>query len=117
MDNVHHNPLGQQIHAERMAQAVLHTLLGSGDYTYHRGPKIEEVEIIDASTLDVHIRHNGGSDFSPNTDIKGFEVLLGESSAAPTIAFRYDADTIRLKIDNNTDNVTGVRYLFMELIR
>ncbi|MGC6472792.1 MAG: sialate O-acetylesterase [Parvibaculales bacterium] len=112
MDNVHHNPLGQQIQAERMAQAVLHILLDSGDYTYHRGPKIEGVEIVDASTLDVHIKHHGGNDFSPNTDIKGFEVLLGESSATPTKAFRYDADTIRLKIDYNTDNVTGVRYLF-----
>lgn len=111
-DNVHHSPLGQEIQAKRLAQAVLHVILNSGDYTYHRGPQLTSYEIVDSSTIDVHITHSGGTDLTPTSGIQGFEVILGDSVIVPETAGRHDADTIRLMIGDNTDAVTGIRYLY-----
>jgi len=111
-DNVHHSPLGQEIQAERLAQSVLHVLLNSGDYTYHRGSQLASYEIVDSSTIDVHITHSGGSDFSPTSGIQGFEVVLSDSVIVPETAERHDADTIRLTIGDDTGAVTGIRYLY-----
>jgi hypothetical protein len=111
-DNVHHSPLGQQLQAERLAQAVLHVLLNSGDYTYHRGPQLFGYKIADSSTVDVDITHDGGNDFTPVSEIKGFEMLFGETAVVPEMAYRYDADTVRLKTRNDTSGLTGIRYLY-----
>jgi hypothetical protein len=111
-DNVHHSPLGQQMQAERLAQSVLHIMLDSGDYTYHRGPQLSSYEIIDSSTIDVHITHNGGIDFTPISNIQGFEVLLDEIVVIPQLVEKHDADTIRLTLGDDTDAITGIRYLY-----
>lgn len=111
-DNVHHSPVGQQLQAERLARAILHVLLNAGDYTYHRGPQLSGYEIVDSSTVDVHIAHSGGNDFIPASGIKGFDAIFGESVVDPEKAYRYDADTIRLKISDDTSGVTGISYLY-----
>jgi hypothetical protein len=110
-DNLHHSRTGQAMHARRLAQAVLHVLLNSGEYTYHRGPQLSRYEIVDATTIAVHITHSGGSDFTPTSEIAGFEVL-GASVDAVTEAIRYDEDTIRLTVSGDTSDVTDVRYLY-----
>ena len=110
-DNLHHSRSGQATHARRLAQAVLHVLLDSSEYTYHRGPQLSRYEIVDATTIDVHIEHSGGTDFTPTMGIVGFEVL--EAVAGDVVeAVRYDADTIRLTVSGDTSDVTGVRYLY-----
>ena len=110
-DNLHHSRSGQAMHAHRLAQAVLHVLLDSGAYTYHRGPQLSRYEIVDATTIDVHITHSGGTDFTPTSRIAGFEVL-GESAGDVVEAVRYDADTIRLTLSGDTSAVESVRYLY-----
>ncbi len=111
-DGVHHSPLGQQLQAERLAQAVLHVLRNSDDHTYHRGPQLASYEIMDSSTIDVHITHVSGNDFTPASGIKGFEVMIGENTVVPESAERYDANTIRLTINGETSGTTGIRYLY-----
>ncbi len=110
-DNVHHTPESQAIQAERLAQAVLHVILDGGDYTYHRGPQIIGYEIVDATTIDIHITHSGGTDITPLTDIQGFEVA-GTGAGELTNAARYISDIIRLTISGNTASVTGITYLY-----
>jgi len=111
-DNLHHSKVGQELQAKRLAQAVLHILLNSGDYTYHRGPQLASYEIVDFSTIDVHIIHCSGTDFTPSSGIQGFEVMFGENALVPETSERYDADTIRLTISDDTDMLTGIRYLY-----
>jgi hypothetical protein len=110
-DNLHHSRSGQAMHARRLAQAVLHVLLDSGEYTYHRGPRLRGYEIVDVTTIDVHITHSGGTDFTPTTGIAGFEVL-GAPAGEVVGAVRYDADTIRLTVSGDTSAVESVRYLY-----
>jgi hypothetical protein len=110
-DNLHHSRAGQTLHARRLAQAVLHVLLNTGEYTYHRGPQLSGYGIVDARTIDVRITHSGGTDFTPTTGIAGFEVL-GASAGDLVGAVRYDASTIRLTVSGDTNAVTGIRYLY-----
>jgi len=41
----------------------------------YRGPQVIGYEIVDATTIDIHITHSAGTDINPLTDIKGFEVI------------------------------------------
>ncbi|MCK5487794.1 MAG: hypothetical protein KAI86_16360, partial [Desulfobacterales bacterium] len=50
----------------RIAQSILHVL---GEETYHRGPKVIDVNRIDSRTIEIRIQHNGGSDFTPASGI------------------------------------------------
>ncbi len=107
-DNIHYTPDGQNIHALRMAQSVLHVILNSGDYTYYRGPQITGYEIVDWDTVDIQISHSGGTDFTPETDILGFNIQGTEIVSA----VRWDSDTIRLDISDDTSSITSITYLY-----
>lgn len=110
-DNVHHTPEGQELQARRMAQSMLRVILNSGEFTYHRGPRMTGYSVVDSSTIEVDLRHEGGSDFTPASNIAGFEVMVGEQAVVPVIAERFDSDTIRLTVEEDTSSVTGIRYL------
>ncbi len=109
-DNIHHTPEGQKIQANRLAQSVLHILLGEDPYTYHRGPRIENYQVVDSTTIDIHFTHSGGADFTPESEIKGFEVLGNGTGGIVTVT-RETAATIRIVIGGDTANIETVQYL------
>ncbi len=110
-DNIHHTPEGQKIQANRLAQSVLHIVLGKEQYTYHRGPQIENYQVVDSTTIDIHLAHRGGTDFTPETKIKGFEVLGGSTGRIVSVNRETDT-TIRIVISGNTNSIATVRYLY-----
>jgi len=110
-DRIHHTSAGQKMQAERLAQSVLHLLLDTPPYDYHRGPMIENYQIVDSTTIDLHLKHSGGTDFTPDTDIRGFSIQ-GDGVGDIVSATRRDATTIRIVISGDTGAVTAVRYLY-----
>jgi hypothetical protein len=93
----------------RTAQTILYLL---DKMPYHRGPAIAAVTRSSAKTVDVAIAHRGGTDFTPWTDISGFEVVSGDRSLAIAGVYRKDAVTIRIALENEADDQVFVRYLY-----
>jgi hypothetical protein len=94
---------------ERVAQTVLHIL---GKETYHRGPQIINVKQLDSHTLDVKIRHSGGSDFSPSSGITGWQIQAGGLPIAIVEARRHDPQTIRITLEQPLTEKGEIRYLY-----
>ena len=78
----------------RVAQSILHVL---GEETYHRGPKVTDVNRIDNRTIEIKIQHNGGSDFTPASGITGWEVIARGAPVPITKVYRHDPQTIRIE--------------------
>jgi len=93
----------------RVAQTVLYIL---GKESYYRGPWVTAVNRIDSRTLDVTIRHRGGTDFTPVSRISGWEVLAGETALPVSEVYRRDAETIRIILKNTFAGLVKVRYLY-----
>lgn len=93
----------------RAAQTILYLL---DKMPYHRGPAIATVTRQSAKSIDVTIAHRGGTDFTPWTDISGFEVISGDRSLAIAGVHRRDAVTIRIELENEADDTALVRYLY-----
>jgi len=92
----HMTEASQEIEAVRAAQSIAYHEVGTGDYTYWRGPRAEGYTIVDAEHTDTHIALNSAAtDYTPATGITGFEVYNGSSWIAATGA-RQDATTVRL---------------------
>ena len=93
----------------RVAQTVLHVL---GKETYHRGPNVTNVKQIDSSTLEIAIRHRGGSDFKPATGITGWEVIADGISVPIKKVYRHNPQTIRIRLERPLDGKAQIRYLY-----
>ncbi len=93
----------------RVAQTVLFVL---GEETYHRGPAIAGAKQIDARTIEVRIEHRGGTDFTPISEMTGWEVLAGDTSVPLTKVFRHDPQTIRIVLERPLAQKTMIRYLY-----
>ena len=93
----------------RVAQTVLFIL---GEETYHRGPFIAGAKQIDSRTIDVSIEHRGGSDFSPDSDMTGWEVLAYDRSLPLSRVFRHDPQTIRIELAQPVTQKPVIRYLY-----
>ncbi|MEJ2219680.1 MAG: sialate O-acetylesterase [Desulfobacterales bacterium] len=91
----------------RVAQTVLYIL---GKETYHRGPT--GVKKIDSSTIEIAIKHNGGSDFKPVAGITGWEVIADGTSVPIAEAYRHDSQTIRIRLERPLNAKAEIRYLY-----
>jgi hypothetical protein len=93
----------------RVAQSILHLL---GKETYHRGPKVTDVNQIDSQTIEIRIQHHGGSDFTPASGITGWAVIAGGAPVPITKIYRHDPHTIRIRLEHPLNNKAEIRYLY-----
>jgi hypothetical protein len=93
----------------RVAQSILHVL---GEETYHRGPKVTDVNRIDNRTIEIKIQHNGGSNFTPASGITGWEVIARGAPVPITKVYRHDPQTIRIRLERPLDDKAEIRYLY-----
>jgi len=94
---------------QRVSQAVLYAL---GLESYHRGPEVAGAARIDATTVDVSIRHRGGSDFQPRSGVSGWEVItLGAPVPIESVS-RLDSQTLRIALARPLEEPARIRYLF-----
>lgn len=93
----------------RVSQTILHIL---GKETYHRGPTVNNVEQIAARTIEVRIQHRAGSDFTPDSEITGWEVIADGIPVPITKVYRHDPQTIRIEIGHPLDSKAKIRYLY-----
>lgn len=93
----------------RVAQTVLYILKKE---RYYRGPSVAAVTRIDPETFDVTLHHRGGTDFTPNSGITGWEVLSDGISLPVSNVYRYDTKTIRIVLKNGVSGDVNVRYLY-----
>jgi hypothetical protein len=94
---------------KRVAQTVLHIL---GKETYHRGPRVINVNQIDSHTLEIKIKHNGGNDFKPSSGITGWQIRAGGFPVPIVEASRYDPQTIRIHLERPLAEKAEIRYLY-----
>lgn len=80
----------------RAAQAIAASMGAASSAVF----KIASAEIVDSTHIDVHLTHGLGTDFTPTSDVSGFEVSFdnGATRETPSAAVRQDSDTIRLTI-------------------
>jgi len=93
----------------RVSQTVLYIL---GEETYYRGPAVSEVKPLDDRTIDIRIKHNGGSDFTPPSGITGWEILENGNLVSIEKIYRHDAQTIRVVIGHPIEDNAEIRYLY-----
>jgi hypothetical protein len=93
----------------RVSQSILHLL---NEETYHRGPKVSRVNRIDSRTIEIRIQHTGGSDFTPDSEITGWEVITNSVSVPITKVYRHDPQTIRIDLERPLNDKAQIRYLF-----
>jgi hypothetical protein len=93
----------------RVAQTVLFIL---GKEKYCRGPHVAEVRHVDSYTVEVRINHRGGSDFTPDSGISGWEILVNGISVPIVKVYRYDPQTIRIILANPLTGKAKIRYLY-----
>jgi len=93
----------------RVAQTVLCVL---GKEKYYRGPMVSSVKRLDNRTLDIKIMHRGGTDFSPESGISGWEVLANGGSVPIKEVYRYNSHTIRIDLAHPLVGSAKIRYLY-----
>jgi hypothetical protein len=93
----------------RVAQTVLYVL---GKETYHRGPGVTNVKQVDNRTIEIAIRHNGGSDFIPAIGITGWEVIANGISVPIAKVYRHDPQTLRILLERPLGDKAQIRYLY-----
>ena len=93
----------------RVAQTVLYVL---GQETYHRGPGVTNVKQIDNRTIEIAIKHNGGSDFKPALGITGWEIIANGASVPISKIYRHDPQAIRILLERPLDDKAQIRYLY-----
>lgn len=93
----------------RTATTVLYIL---GSKSYYQGPEIQGFYLVDSSTIDVVMTHNGGSDFTPTSGITGFEVFDDATGETISTAVRQSASIIRLTLSGSISGTPTARYLY-----
>jgi len=93
----------------RVAQTVLFIL---GKEKYCRGPHVAEVKHLDNHIIEVRIKHRGGSDFTPDSGISGWEILVNGIPVPIAKVYRHDPQTIRIMLENPLTSKAKIRYLY-----
>lgn len=93
----------------RVAQTVLYIL---GEETYYRGPSIAGAKQVDERTIDIAIKHRGGTDFTPISRITGWEVLVKDTLVPVAEVYRQNAQTIRIILERPLAAKSQLRYLY-----
>ncbi len=84
----------------------------AGRAAFHRGPHIVAVARTAERTIDVGLRHRGGTDFTPAAGISGFSVVSGEETLPIVSVSRHDANTIRIVTAVDLPERFRLRYLY-----
>ncbi len=93
----------------RVAQTVLFIL---GKEGYHRGPQIIDVKQAGSHTLEIKIKHSGGSDFKPFSGITGWQIRSGGLIVPIVEVRRHDPQTIRIDLEQPLTEKAEIRYLY-----
>ena len=93
----------------RVSQSILHLL---NEETYHRGPTVSDATQIDNRTIEIRIEHNAGSDFTPDSEISGWEVIADGGPVPITNVYRHDSQTIRIELERPLNAKAQIRYLY-----
>lgn len=93
----------------RTAQTILYLL---DQVPYHRGPAISIVSRVSDRIIDVTIAHRGGTDFTPWTDVTGFEVTSDKQPLPIAVVSRKDGNTIRIHLETPAAGNVNLRYLY-----
>jgi hypothetical protein len=93
----------------RAAQTILFLL---GEESYYRGPSVAGGLRIDPQTIEIHLQHQGGTDFSPPDDISGWQVLDDNQEITIETVQRYDPQTIRIRLAEPISGPVLLRYLY-----
>jgi hypothetical protein len=105
----HLAPSAYTVLGYRVSQTILYIL---GEENYYRGPSVAGVSQVDRWSIDVTLRHRGGTDFTPTSGISGWQVLVQGNPVPILEAFRQDEKTIRITLKQPILNRTTVRYLY-----
>jgi len=110
----HYTKAGHDILGPRIANAINYYY---GASNYYRGPETVSVSYANAKrdSIDVVMRHSGGTDFAPATGINGFQVLDDGTPVTPTSVTREDSTTISIVLAQPIAGVGSVRYLYGKL--
>jgi hypothetical protein len=110
----HYLKTGHDTLGPRIANAIKYRY---GAASYYRGPAILSAAFVDAgkTSIDVHLRHRGGTDFTPTTGINGFQVLDGGAAVTLGAVVRKDASTINITLPAPIAGIATVRYLYGKL--
>ncbi|MDX1708074.1 MAG: sialate O-acetylesterase [Desulfobacterales bacterium] len=93
----------------RVAQTALYVL---GLEQYHRGPQVVYTRRLDEYTIEIIIRHRGGSDFTPVSGISGWEIVVNGNQVPIDKVYRHDTDTIRIVTRNAFTEQASIHYLY-----
>jgi hypothetical protein len=113
-DTDHYTRGGYDQLGPRIAAAIAYHYHAVGAPTAYRGPEIASVSYSGTTkkTIEVHLRHRGGTDFSPASGINGFAVLDGAAPVAVSSVTRKDAATIVIELGAPITGTGAVRYLY-----
>jgi len=93
----------------RVAHTVLYIL---GEAEYYRGPEVAGVKRIDELTVDVRLSHRGGTDFTPDSGISGWEILADGTLVPIAEVYRHDPQTIRIMLKKPLTGTAAIRYMY-----
>jgi len=113
----HYTKAAQDTLGQRLGAAIAFHFHAAGAPAAYRGPEIATVSYADATktSIDVHLRHRGGTDFTPATGIGGFSVLDNGVAVTPTSVSRKDAATISIVLAAPLAGTGTLRYLYGKL--
>ena len=94
---------------KRVAQTVLYIL---GKERYHRGPQIIDVKQAGGHSLEIKIKHRGGSDFKPFSGITGWQIRAGGARIPIVEVRRHDPQTIRIDLVQPLTEEAEIFYLY-----
>lgn len=92
-DGIHHTASGFTTLGNRVARAILAAI---GSVSTYRGPRIASVVKVNATTFDINLTHDNGSDFTPTTGITGLRVTDGGTPVTVSSAVRQSASKVRI---------------------
>jgi len=96
-----------------MGRRVAHTVLCIlGEEEYYRGPEVAGVMRIDDRTIDVMLNHRGGTDFTPDSGISGWEILADGTLVPIAEVYRHDPQTIKIMLKKPLTGTATIRYLY-----
>ena len=93
----------------RTAQTIFYLL---GKVHFHRGPAISTVTRLSDRVFDISIRQQGGTDFTPWSEITGFEVLSDRKPLPFASVSRKDGHTVRIELVDDAPTDSTLRYLY-----
>jgi hypothetical protein len=70
------------------------------------------VKRLDNHTIEVRIKHRGGSDFTPDSGISGWEILVNGIPVPIAEVYRHDPQKIRIMLENPLTSKAKIRYLY-----